>query len=116
MSLPDGAPIRRISTKLDPFAQADIYYGDFSSVSRKDPKNRAFSAVIEPGGHPLIDPLTNRRASLDPQPGLRQFLIPVDATLSSLLSREDTDGNQQITIEDSGPKVSHSSRLISALF
>lgn len=35
----------------------------------------------------------------------RRFLIPVDATLKSLLSREDTDQNVQITIDDSGPKV-----------
>ncbi len=35
----------------------------------------------------------------------RRFLIPVDATLKSLLSREDTDQNVQITIDDAGPKV-----------
>ncbi|KUI72899.1 Neutral trehalase [Cytospora mali] len=35
----------------------------------------------------------------------RRFLIAVDATLESLQSQEDTDGNMQITIEDNGPKV-----------
>ena len=35
----------------------------------------------------------------------RRFLIPVDATLKNLLSREDTDQNVQITIDDAGPKV-----------
>ncbi len=35
----------------------------------------------------------------------KQFLIDVDATLETLQSQEDTDGNMQITIEDSGPKV-----------
>lgn len=35
----------------------------------------------------------------------RRFLIQVDATLDSLQSQEDTDGNMQITIEDNGPKV-----------
>ncbi|KAM3514617.1 hypothetical protein MY11210_001723 [Beauveria gryllotalpidicola] len=35
----------------------------------------------------------------------RRFLIQVDATLESLKAQEDTDGNMQITIEDSGPKV-----------
>ncbi|KAJ4145210.1 hypothetical protein LMH87_004065 [Akanthomyces muscarius] len=35
----------------------------------------------------------------------RRFLIQVDATLESLKSQEDTDGNMQITIEDHGPKV-----------
>ena len=110
MSLPDGGAIRRISSHLDPYAQADIYYGDLSSVSRKDPKNRAFSAVVEPGSHPLLDgwAANNRRSSLDAQPGQRKFLIPVEATLKNLLSREDTDNNSQITIEDSGPKVSYS--------
>ncbi|EFX01557.1 neutral trehalase [Grosmannia clavigera kw1407] len=35
----------------------------------------------------------------------RRFLIDVDTTLENLQSQEDTDGNMQITIEDSGPKV-----------
>jgi len=35
----------------------------------------------------------------------RRFLIDVDSTLDNLQSQEDTDGNMQITIEDSGPKV-----------
>jgi alpha,alpha-trehalase len=35
----------------------------------------------------------------------RKFLIDVDTTLQSLLEREDTDRNMQITIEDVGPKV-----------
>lgn len=36
----------------------------------------------------------------------RKFLVHVAATLESLRKQEDTDGNWQITIEDSGPKVS----------
>jgi alpha,alpha-trehalase len=35
----------------------------------------------------------------------RRFLIDVDSTLENLQHQEDTDGNMQITIEDSGPKV-----------
>jgi alpha,alpha-trehalase len=35
----------------------------------------------------------------------RRFLIQVEPTLESLKAQEDTDGNMQITIEDSGPKV-----------
>lgn len=35
----------------------------------------------------------------------RRFLVQVDETLKTLLSREDSDGNYQITIEDKGPKV-----------
>jgi len=35
----------------------------------------------------------------------RKFLIPVKETLETLLAREDTDQNMQITIDDAGPKV-----------
>lgn len=35
----------------------------------------------------------------------RKFFIPVQSTLNSLLAREDTDNNMQITIDDDGPKV-----------
>lgn len=35
----------------------------------------------------------------------RRFLVPVESTLKNLLSREDTDQNVQITIDDFGPKV-----------
>ena len=35
----------------------------------------------------------------------RKFKIDVASTLKSLTEQEDTDGNMQITIEDSGPKV-----------
>ena len=35
----------------------------------------------------------------------RKFLIPVDSTLQKLLAQEDADRNEQITIEDQGPKV-----------
>jgi alpha,alpha-trehalase len=35
----------------------------------------------------------------------RRFLIPVEETLKRLLESEDTDKNEQITIEDLGPKV-----------
>lgn len=41
----------------------------------------------------------------------RRFLIQVEPTLKELLSREDTDQNMQITIEDQGPKV-HSNILL----
>jgi alpha,alpha-trehalase len=35
----------------------------------------------------------------------RRFIVNVKATLENLQNQEDTDGNMQITIEDSGPKV-----------
>lgn len=40
----------------------------------------------------------------------RRFLVQVDETLKTLLSREDSDGNYQITIDDKGPKVRSSTR------
>ena len=35
----------------------------------------------------------------------RRFRVQVEETLKTLLSREDADGNYQITIDDKGPKV-----------
>lgn len=35
----------------------------------------------------------------------QELLVDVDRTLKDLLEREDIDGNQQITIDDQGPKV-----------
>jgi alpha,alpha-trehalase len=35
----------------------------------------------------------------------RRFQIDVEKTLETLLAREDSDGNYQITIDDKGPKV-----------
>ncbi|KAH8193830.1 hypothetical protein TruAng_012001 [Truncatella angustata] len=53
----------------------------------------------------LVEP--HRRGSHDEssRPHSRQFLVNVDHTLESLAAQEDTDGNMQITIEDTGPKV-----------
>ena len=42
----------------------------------------------------------------------RRFLIQVEPTLKTLLSREDTDENYQITIEDKGPKVRHPRTMV----
>lgn len=42
----------------------------------------------------------------------RRFLIQVEPTLESLSKQEDTDGNMQITIEDNGPKVLHTSSTV----
>jgi hypothetical protein len=35
----------------------------------------------------------------------QSFLVNVDATIATLLEREDTDGDGQITIDDTGPQV-----------
>jgi len=96
---------RKVSLNLDPFAAPDVYYGS-SHNPRKVAKSRTYSA---------IDPHRNSLASGYKQPGRRtshdaqgnaprRYLINVDETLKTLLAREDTDHNIQITIEDTGPK------------
>lgn len=114
MSSSNGIHRSPSASDLDPYSTAEVYYGDKSAATRQDPKRRTFSVLVDSGNAPVLDDLkgTHRRASQDEygrQP--RKFLIPVDATLESLLSREDTDNNSQITIDDDGPKVSfvHSS-------
>ncbi|CAH7671903.1 alpha,alpha-trehalase [Phakopsora pachyrhizi] len=48
----------------------------------------------------------HRRLSHDEHPiGGRRFLIPVDETIRLLLEQEDTNGDFQISITDSGPKL-----------
>ncbi|KAI2924204.1 CAZyme family GH37 [Aspergillus niger] len=101
----------RRNTSLDPFSDPDVYYGDEDNIARMRDRKRAFSSTLKSfnrddiqeflgGGFPA------RRASHDETPAVpRKFLIDVDTTLHSLLEREDTDRNMQITIEDVGPKV-----------
>ncbi len=106
MSVPRALLDRPISLTQDPYSKAEIYYGDRSAVSRKDAKHRTFSAIIQSSSNPDADGLRFRRGSVDaPGDNLRKFLIPVESTLKDLLSREDSDQNSQITIDDSGPKV-----------
>ncbi|MBW0464184.1 hypothetical protein O181_003899 [Austropuccinia psidii MF-1] len=47
----------------------------------------------------------NRRLSHDEKSIARKFLLPVDDTLSAVLEQEDTNGDFQISITDSGPKL-----------
>ncbi|KAI9656511.1 MAG: alpha,alpha-trehalase nth1 [Bathelium mastoideum] len=99
---------RRGTIELDPYAPANQYYGESHTRGRKHSKTRTYSAVVEAGSHqqPVLAKNQFRRSSHD-EPSLRprKFLIPVESTLKTLLSREDTDKNWQITIEDAGPKV-----------
>lgn len=91
------------------FADAKTYYStDARHISRAGPRTRTYSQnslakQFERLG--LKEPF--RRGSHDETtiPHHRRFLIDVEATLASLASQEDTDGNMQITIEDNGPKV-----------
>ncbi|KAF2139278.1 glycoside hydrolase family 37 protein [Aplosporella prunicola CBS 121167] len=109
MSSQSSNAVHRASiNERDPLSAAHIYYGD---SHKKTNKTRTYSNVVDSAGRReaalaagLKQP--GRRSSHDEhssQP--RKFLIPVDETLKTLLAREDTDQNYQITIEDSGPKV-----------
>ncbi|KAH3914979.1 trehalase [Parastagonospora nodorum] len=98
---------RRTSSVQDPLAHPHVYYGE--SHSRKHNRARTYSANVDRSGRnaPLSEGVSaGRRISHDEvsmQP--RRFLIQVDETLQTLLSREDLDENYQITIDDKGPKV-----------
>lgn len=95
---------RRYSNEPDVYSKAEVYYADRSAASRKDPRNRTFSARVDASSPPVE--FTGRRYSVDDTNGQgRKFLIPVPETLEALLANEDTDKNSQITIEDLGPKV-----------
>ncbi|KAL6705097.1 alpha,alpha-trehalase nth1 [Coniothyrium glycines] len=98
---------RRTSTVLDPYAAPHVYYGE--SHSRKHIRARTYSANVDRSGRnaPITEGFSQgRRISHDEvsmQP--RRFLIQVEPTLKTLLAREDSDQNYQITIDDKGPKV-----------
>ncbi|KAL4808404.1 neutral trehalase [Aspergillus unguis] len=101
---------RRSSSGGDPFQHPDIYYGDEASASRIHRGRRAFSSSLNTFNkaelNEILSDRSARRGSLDPTSGHpRKFLVDVDATLESLLAREDSDRNMQITIEDAGPKT-----------
>lgn len=101
---------RRSSSVFDPYAAPAVYYGE--SHSKKHTRARTFSVNHNvDGGRNAIATLSGtrfhgRRTSHDePSQHPRKFLIQVEPTLKTLLFREDTDQNCQITIEDQGPKV-----------
>ncbi|KAK3678894.1 alpha,alpha-trehalase nth1 [Recurvomyces mirabilis] len=72
---------RKNTLTVDPYAAPEVYYGS-SHGPRKVAKGRTYSAGNAP----------------------RRYLIDVEDTLKTLLAREDTDHNIQITIDDHGPK------------
>ncbi|KAE8148997.1 trehalase-domain-containing protein [Aspergillus avenaceus] len=107
MSSSNGHPR---TDSIDPFSHPDVYYGDEEANSRIKDRRRAFSTNLKSFNRQDIQDFLGgipaRRGSHDEksvQP--RKFLIDVEETLQSLLDREDTDRNMQITIEDAGPKV-----------
>ncbi|CAH0004857.1 unnamed protein product [Clonostachys byssicola] len=108
MSGPGGHRARG-SDEYNVYDDAKTYYGSadrhnnrFGTRTRTYSQNSLFKQFERVG---LKEPF--RRGSHDEnnsQSG-RRFLIQVDSTLENLQAQEDTDGNMQITIEDSGPKV-----------
>ncbi|OCK79124.1 glycoside hydrolase family 37 protein [Lepidopterella palustris CBS 459.81] len=99
--------LHRSSTiEPDPLSAPHIYYGE---SHKKNTRVRTYSTILESKGRNATttgvkEParrISHDEVSLQP----RKFLVPVEATLKTLLSREDTDNNMQITIEDNGPKV-----------
>lgn len=98
---------RRSSTALDPYAAPHVYYGE--SHSRKHIRARTYSASLDHSGRNALltdGILQARRISHDEIPAQpRRFLVQVEPTLKTLLAREDSDSNYQITIDDKGPKV-----------
>lgn len=107
MADPSASRPRSETVDSDPFSAPEVYYGD--KYELKFAKNRSFSQKIEPDLQQALRDVRSqhRRGSQDAtgeQP--RKFLVPVESTLKELLSQEDTDKNCQITIDDSGPKVS----------
>ncbi|KAJ4337776.1 alpha,alpha-trehalase nth1 [Ascochyta clinopodiicola] len=107
MSSQPSKPRRTSTVAHDPLATPQVYYGE--SHSRKHPRARTYSANVDRSARnaSLSEGVSQgRRISHDEnslQP--RRFLVQVDETLKTLLSREDSDGNYQITIDDKGPKV-----------
>ncbi|KAF2663617.1 neutral trehalase short isoform [Microthyrium microscopicum] len=98
---------RQQTVDLDPYASADIYYGQ-THKNKAGSRVRTYSTIIESPSRKFSfgKEHRGRRTSHDEshsQP--RRFLIPVDETLKRLLASEDTDNNEQITIDDLGPKV-----------
>ncbi|CAG9951211.1 unnamed protein product [Clonostachys rosea f. rosea IK726] len=104
-----GGHRARGSDEYNVYDDAKTYYGSadrhnnrFGARTRTYSQNSLFKQFERVG---LKEPF--RRGSHDEnnsQSG-RRFLIQVDSTLENLQAQEDTDGNMQITIEDSGPKV-----------
>jgi len=114
MSLSHGHNRRRSSSleRRDPYSSPSIYF-DEDSVRYQllGNRNRAVSSYIKPARETsLLSAKGNypaRRTSHDEHTQQNQeLLVVVERTLKDLHEREDLDNNQQITIEDNGPKVS----------
>ncbi|AET40059.1 alpha,alpha-trehalase Ecym_5297 [Eremothecium cymbalariae DBVPG len=114
-----GAPKRNTSMSElhDPYSTPEIYYGPSTDPRKQKHPNkfsrtRTMSIIDNVSNFKFLDKkhAIKRRGSEDDSmlasSGHRKFYIKdVDRTLEELLESEDTDGNYQITIEDTGPKM-----------
>lgn len=113
MSLPDGQSRRRASSGERPeqYTSPAVYYDNEEAVRKQllGGGNRTIDSYIKPtrqtafnaskGNYPA------RRQSHDEWSQQNQeLLVNVDETLRDLHEHEDIDGDQQITIDDHGPK------------
>lgn len=115
---------RRMSSleDFDPLSQPEFYYGPTTdplkvSKNSKLAKTRTMSYKDIQSTQKLelsseLRSNIKRRGSQDEAGlglgstrGKRYFISDIEATLQELLESEDTDGNCQITVEDTGPKV-----------
>ncbi|RMZ76757.1 hypothetical protein DV737_g4666, partial [Chaetothyriales sp. CBS 132003] len=87
-----------------------IYYDNEDAIRKQllGPHNRAVTSYINRGRSsfsPSHGPYPPRRTSHDEYLEQDQeLLIDVERTLKDLIEQEDVDGDQQITIDDHGPK------------
>ncbi|CAG8625990.1 14122_t:CDS:2 [Dentiscutata erythropus] len=92
------------------FADSKVYYSaDTNSVSARQVRGFVMSNMSN-NQQKTVCPSDRtprkRRASHDPKMNKpRKFIIDVEETKRLLLEQEDTDGDCQITIHDSGPKT-----------
>ncbi|KAJ8610660.1 hypothetical protein MRB53_038439 [Persea americana] len=92
---------------VNSLASAREYYDDNSAVARFESRNRTKSAHFPSETVQATKIFLNgvRRGSLGvPASNELKFVIPVNKTKQELLDSEDTDHNNQITIDDTGPK------------
>ncbi|KAF8577794.1 glycoside hydrolase family 37 protein [Ramaria rubella] len=99
----DDAPL------TDSYVESSTYYGN-DRHARSRTYSNAHLHGYNPKRRPQFDQddiRRSRRMSHDEKSsaGPRRFLIDVDETIRLVLEQEDTDGDFQISITDSGPKV-----------
>jgi alpha,alpha-trehalase len=114
MSLLGGDARKRAnsSDQRDPYSSPSVYYNNDEAVRHQllgSTGNRGIQGYIKPARKSSFSPTRgnypSRRQSHDEFSQQHQeLLVDVQKTLKDLHDREDVDGDQQITIDDHGPK------------